>query len=202
MSCDIHTYLEVKKKVKGEERWVSADIYKKNEYYNIYNDETEEYYVVNVYNDRDYTAFGILANVRNYDNNETISEPKGIPEDTCKEIIKEYRKWGRDGHSHSYFTLRELLDYQEEHKKIPIKYSGLVDEEGLKKIEKGEFPDMWWSSSTDKSLVYTEWEMKVDKLEKIINNIKEHLLRIREFYSEENLLANADNIRLVFWFDN
>lgn len=71
---------------------------------------------------RNYNAFAMLANVRNGygfagvdtgDGFEPIDAPRGLPEDVSEEIEEESDRWGVDGHSHSYFTLRELLDLEE-----------------------------------------------------------------------------------------
>lgn len=73
-----------------------------------------------VYDGRNYDLFGILANVRNGRGFagiktglgfEPIDDPRGTPKDASPEYLKELETWGADAHSHSYFTLRELLDY-------------------------------------------------------------------------------------------
>lgn len=37
-----------------------------------------------------------------------MHEPKGLPDDCCDEINGESKRWGSDGHSHSWATLAEL----------------------------------------------------------------------------------------------
>ena len=200
MGCDIHIYLENKKTVEGKEKWVSADVYKKNRYYDEDDKYEKEFEFVEIYQDRDYSLFSLLADVRNYSKNEPISKPRGIPSDCCKEIMEEYERWGEDGHSHSYYTLKELLEYQS--KQVPVKYSGLVDDEGVKEIEKGNMPKYWCQWSSNEKLTYKEWEFKEDKLKPIIDKIYDRLKELWFYYTDEDITKDAEKIRIVFWFDN
>jgi hypothetical protein len=87
------------------EIWVSADIWTKK----IYGKET--YWEVNqMYRERNYYLFSILANVRNGFNIEPLDYPRGIPKDCSYGYSYMVNSWGGDGHSHSYFTLKELLE--------------------------------------------------------------------------------------------
>ena len=104
MGCDLQSFAE--RKLNG--KWLKVE------------EDSEPF------NWRSYSMFGFLANVRNYDCCEPISEPKGWPEDsvfldsmdeddffeffedkpmTNKECIERY------AHSWSYLTLKELLDF-------------------------------------------------------------------------------------------
>lgn len=59
---------------------------------------------------RNYRLFGALAGVREY-NMEIISDfAKGLPVDVSTEVCGISDSWGRDGHSHSYLTVKELID--------------------------------------------------------------------------------------------
>lgn len=59
---------------------------------------------------RNYRLFGALAGVRDY-NMETISDfAKGLPVDVSTEVCGISDEWGVDGHSHSYLTVKELID--------------------------------------------------------------------------------------------
>lgn len=115
MGCDIHFYVE-KQNTKG--KWVSADTWVDEE------DDGRRYkhvpYEKEFYNGRNYNLFAILANVRNgrgFAGCKTgegfvpIAQPRGVPKDACEEYIDQVAAMGADGHSHSWFTLRELLDY-------------------------------------------------------------------------------------------
>jgi len=70
--------------------------------------------------ERCYNTFAILAGVRNGrgfagcktgEGFSPISSPKGIPSDASREYRDEAKRWNGDGHSHSYLTLKELLEY-------------------------------------------------------------------------------------------
>lgn len=76
--------------------------------------EAEEFdynYYTFYHGGRNYRLFAVLAGVRNYADIEPIDDPRGIPEDSCKEIVKHVKYWDNDAHSKSYFTLKELLEF-------------------------------------------------------------------------------------------
>lgn len=95
-----------------EERWVSADEW---EFVDGYWDVP---YSKEFYNGRNYYLFSILAGVRG--DEQPIAYPRGIPEDCSSGYSYVTKQWSGDGHSHSYFTLKELLEvdwnfYQKEY---------------------------------------------------------------------------------------
>ncbi len=76
--------------------------------------------VPDFYEGRNYDDFAILASVRNgrgFAGIKTgggfnpIAEPRGVPKNATDEYKAEVRRWDCDGHSHSFITLKELLDY-------------------------------------------------------------------------------------------
>ena len=103
MGCDIHLHAEVRDE---DGVWKDETTY-----------ETEwigEYplQVNTIYDGRHYAIFAILAGVRNYYHGITpISPPRGLPDDVSTIVLAESENWGMDGHSHSYFTLEELEDF-------------------------------------------------------------------------------------------
>jgi len=89
-----------------EYSWVTAD-----KWTNIVENGEQDYWNADeYYNDRNYFLFSILADVRNSYDIKPISEPRGIPDDCCFPIKYVTNLWHGDGHSHSYFTLKELID--------------------------------------------------------------------------------------------
>ena len=89
-----------------EPRWVSADKWN-------YEGDDDGYWELS-YNDkfykgRNYSLFEILAGVRGDDDN-AIEPPRGIPDDASLGYKTVADQWDDDAHSHSYFTLDELLD--------------------------------------------------------------------------------------------
>ena len=83
-------------------RWVSAD--KWNSDKNGCRDNWEDQY----YDSRNYQLFSILAGVRG--EHSPIVEPSGIPEDVSTGYEYMCDQWEGDSHSHSYYTLTELLN--------------------------------------------------------------------------------------------
>jgi hypothetical protein len=64
------------------------------------------------YSERNYYMFSILANVRNDWGIIPIAMPKGFPVDVSSDVWNYSNdKYGRDGHSHSWLTVDELLAY-------------------------------------------------------------------------------------------
>lgn len=105
MGCDIHFYVE--KRVNGT--WVSADTWEKDAPYHE-----------NIYSDRNYSLFAILADVRNGhgfagvktgDGFVPICQPKGLPEDCSPEVKADSDNYGADGHSHSWHTVADIMAY-------------------------------------------------------------------------------------------
>ena len=83
------------------ERWVSADRWKK---------DGKNWVHEEVFWSRNYYLFSILADVRNSGDVQPICEPRGVPKDASSGYLHMVDRWEGDGHSHSYFTLEELLD--------------------------------------------------------------------------------------------
>ncbi len=125
MGCDIHFYTErftssndyegprdiskdrnnkIEEIVDGKpstERWVSADKWVKEDgSWTV--DWNKQYY-----GGRNYVLFSILADVRGGE--VPIDSPRGIPGDASIGYKYMCEKWDGDAHSHSYFTLDELL---------------------------------------------------------------------------------------------
>lgn len=128
MGCDIHFYVEkwtssnnyggprdlsddreqklneVLEDVPTKYRWVSADNWQieDGEWQIDWNDE--------YYGSRNYYLFSILADVRNIGEVEPLDYPRGIPNDSSIGYLYKCDQWDSDAHSHSYFTLEELLN--------------------------------------------------------------------------------------------
>ena len=109
MGCDIHFYTERRNTVTGQWEFVGEVIR-----------EGDWVTANSLYDGRNYNLFAILANVRNGrgfagvktgEGFEPISFPRGVPPDASAEYKSLSDQMDGDGHSHSYLTLRELLDY-------------------------------------------------------------------------------------------
>jgi hypothetical protein len=163
MGCDIHLFVE--KKVEGS--WVAADKWEKDKYggNSLRVDNS-------FYDDRNYSLFAILADVRNGsgfagcdlgDGFNPISKPKGLPKDVCHLIGKEFAEWGCDGHSCSWHTLEDLLNY--DWTQI-TKRRGFIDainyaEWSIYDKDAGDSPKNWCGGVSGQSIRHiTEAEMK------------------------------------------
>ena len=62
------------------------------------------------YMGRNYSLFGVLGNVRNYDNLNPIFSDRDLPDDVSQEICDMSDDWGMDAHSHNYLYLDEIID--------------------------------------------------------------------------------------------
>lgn len=63
---------------------------------------------VEIYEDRNYELFGILAGVRGI--RTPISDPKGLPVDVTDAVKRLYDLWGLNNHSASWLTFDEIWD--------------------------------------------------------------------------------------------
>lgn len=204
MGCDIHLYTERK----FNNKWWCTDHFKLNKYYNKEDEFESKWECVHIYDDRNYAAFGALADVRNYYNNDVIDMPRGLPIDVSKRIKKEADSWGMDGHSHSWFTARELFDYQKLHNEIH--YQGMLNPEDVKKLdEEGITPTSWCQWTNISGAEYRKWTEKGCVLDGLIERVKDRMAEefsIYDFCSdeekEEKYNKYADDFRIVFWFDN
>ena len=93
----------------GKSKWVTADLFYKPRW----RCEGEpEFKVYHAYRGRYYDLFATLADVRNGSGNEFIDSPRGLPSDCCETVKSEHDWCSEDWHSASWFTLKELKDWQ------------------------------------------------------------------------------------------
>ncbi|QNJ56010.1 hypothetical protein SEA_RASPUTIA_120 [Microbacterium phage Rasputia] len=194
MGCDIHTLAEVRREVYDSEKrefvpapegtpWeaITASVFTSPYFHE---DEPRSIYNTPLtnepYNGRNYVLFSLLADVRNtrhtsnifdssmeYEERDAIlpiALPKGTPDDASKKWRKEVKRWGRDFHSNSYFTLQELLDAIE-----AGAFNQSITERGyvslgqyLDYMEKGVTPQSWSSYTSADSMKTEEWEALSD----------------------------------------
>lgn len=164
MGCDIHMFVEYRPK----DAWMNGDYFLPED--PSVADSPRK--LIELYGDRDYPLFAVLANVRAYNLEECIDYPRGLPDDVTKYVKDVYKIWELDAHSTSYFTLQELIDFDEEHE--PRDYIGrhilrpLIDRLKQRADELNLIYDFQWSTKRD----------------------------------TQELRNKANNIRIVFWFDN
>ena len=130
MGCDIHFFVEryttepdtsngpkdvsayreerINSIIAGDDvkpRWVSVDKWK-----NIKDGDYSYWDCDHFYDNRNYWLFYFLADVRSGPK-QPIDDPRGVPEDASDSYKYIVNDWKGDGHSHSYFTLSELLSF-------------------------------------------------------------------------------------------
>lgn len=206
MGCDIHMFIEVNKRGK----WVMS-----GERSSI---------------SRDYRLFSLLANVRNYnDRMKPLSEPRGVPDDASAGYKKEVKRYGVDGHSHSYFTVEEIRKHPWNDRKHTAK--GWIPLGDFIKLKNRDDPnyrmpylyDSDPSSIPGRKLVSKEEMESLARLgplnnssddDKVMNTIFTYMEiefsdadmcgEFVDMVNEvvENLKVSEKDIRLVFYFDN
>lgn len=112
MGCDSHPCIEVYSRGAWRLRYCRGAFYRQREKQGLSYEEMDalksSYY--KALDRRNYTLFAILADVRNFDGAIAPLFPgRGLPENAAKRTFKEIPEDG-DYHSHTYFTLGELLD--------------------------------------------------------------------------------------------
>lgn len=204
MGCDIHMHVEYK--WNGE--WLCGDYFRLRKNSTV---DRPEYMYADIYGNRNYALFAMLANVRNYGDTEYIDEPRGLPED-CTDFVKEdYEWWIGDAHSCSYFTLKELIDFHK--RNVPLRRSGLLSPEQLDDLDnRGITPDHWCQGTNRPGYERRYWNEKNEVLVPLIEKLKDRANELGIIYSfywdRYDEIFNtkgyylADDIRIVFWFDN
>lgn len=190
MGCDIHLYKE--KRVNGQ--WVTCEkwIDKYNEGYLDVNWEER-------YTDRNYNLFGLLAEGVRTDH-ELAFPCRGVPHNACPEYQALVKRWGVDGHSHSYLYLDELKELLERLKSSKTCIKGMMDAGQWKELQeeaKKENPD--W----DKLFPYCKWTNRNDYVNFQVDVPSSYMVG----QAVEKIIKSfdgidGDNHRIVFFFDN
>lgn len=190
MGCDIHSYVEVMK----NQRWI------------LHTPEPG-------YTWRDYGMFGILAGVRMRGFN-PMAKHRGLPKNVSKEVKELADEYGGDGHTHSYLTLKEILDYDYD-QTIPL--HGVLSAKKYDQWDKKSTPYLDYANSEyvlmpeaykllkqnnalDKNVDYyikTTWN---SPYRSFVNGDWWAFVERLKGYAEE--FGGNENVRYIFWFDN
>lgn len=210
MGTDIHVRVEYQPFADGE--WHDGDFYRRNPYYGKDGHDDElEFEKEGVCEERDYFRFALLADVRNEDVSDReriqpISRPRGVPTDCCAKVLDDIEQWRDDGHSHSYFTLKELMEWYVSHKQVFTVTGFLSPEATLALDSQGIIPEMWCGWTSDKTWAQRTWEMEVDVIGPVIEAMKKRGIELLNwgcpYDFEKDKRRIKDRIRIVFWFDN
>lgn len=143
MGCDIHMYFEVKDHETNKWYCLIANEHANYDLPNELAKYDEDYFLrvvsqnessdisrivssfeghKEIRTGRNYDMFSLLAGVRDYGDCAPISKPRGLPEDVSEYIKYLSDRWGCDGHSHSYYTLKELNRHMDKIKKYGESY--------------------------------------------------------------------------------
>ena len=194
MGCDMHVYVEKKKKGK----WMSAQGLMKTE-----EGEMDVPYPDKVYNGRNYELFGFLTEgkVRS-DPQIYAGKLKGFPKDASPEIKKIFESWESDGHTPNYFTLEELEKIDWDNLTIPE--SGLMEKKQWTKFNKSmKLKNQEWSlrfpyceMTTQAGHEQHEWKVPIKVA---FGDFYERVVRMLSYYDWK---CKKHEVRIVFWFDN
>lgn len=243
MGCDIHLFVEVKDE---DGVWQSADTWVEE----AEEDEDAEGNVVakgtrkevdykaSFYHGRNYNLFAILANVRNGvgfagcdlgNGFNYIAEPRGLPDDATENVVACSERWGVDGHSHSYFTVQELLNfdwtqtsilrgwvdaetfrdwnsYGREYGEGPKSYCGMVGGGGVKHVTVAEMEKLVAKLPRRPEKLTPEQQKDIARTYCQAEWTQHYYEVASEFWSRviPRLLhlGTPDRVRIVFWFDN
>jgi hypothetical protein len=175
MGCDIHLYVE--RLVEGHWQAVANPDEPDSDQYRNW-----------LWDGRSYRLFAILADVRNYDGLEPISEARGLPEDVS-EPIRQLASGAPDCHSFTWLGVGELLDFEWESRAgemtrcVPPEEAEAFRKTGTKPLNyalaSATWPELTWE------VTYRD----------CASGLLEALERLRA-------LAEPQDLRLVFWFDN
>lgn len=211
MGCDIHPCVELKNE---EGRWEAVMPVDEDNRYGKWREPGEPSTYQWTF-DRDYDAFALMANVRNYGHTSPISEPRGLPKDVTPEVAGELEEDG-DLHSHSWLMLPEILTVLDPKKKV--KKAGIVDETTFKEyLESGTPPQSYCQGIGGPNRV----TVSVKEMTQILKGKKprnpqlsysvdmkweaplmEEAPNLLEFVERVKKLGDSERIRIVFAFDN
>ncbi len=173
MGCDIESYVEIKKKDTWE---------KVGDYFSLFESEKKLFKKDKIdmpFRNRNYSLFGFLADVRNYDQSTPLSPPKGLPLDISKDVFYKFQEWENDNFAASFFTLKELLDFDYEQK--------------------------FWNKRMSTRDSYNQLHYQKSGVEKngvLISYRKNLGENYFDVLNEMLGLGSPQNIRVVFWFSN
>ncbi len=129
----------------------------------------------------DYSMYAFFADVRNYDHCQPLSQTRGLPKDLSSEVLAEYNEYPGQW-SESYFTLKELLDFDYDQTFWNRRIERTYQEKGY--------------TSTDGAALAEEGEGKIISYR---DNLGENYFKCLEILKT---LGEPDDVRIVFSFDN
>lgn len=224
MGTDIHFYAETRPTETSD--WSSVDQRKLDEFMGI----LAVPFGKSFYSSRNYDLFAILADVRNgtgfagvptSSGFNPISPPRGLPAKLDPRIQEQADSFASDGHSHSWFTLDEILAFDWTQTVTKFGVVSLVEYAEWKRwrASAGLGPEEYSAhvaGSSVRHITQPEANDLVDNGEAELPKYEFTYIKIswqstysmlcREFWYSTipRLLAlgRPENTRIVFWFDN
>lgn len=212
MGCDIHMYVE--KRVNG--RWVKLSGFLSSMYDKDSKYFSEERFLKSdeIFSCRNYSLFSLLAGVREYEDNEPIISPRGVPSDVSPEVEKEISEWGCNGHTHHWYTLNELLDFDWISRKT--NHAGFVSVNEYRRFKEDGEPYGWCKGISGPPIISNS-EMDdllasghIEKFGSPYTYIKWTTVNEYQYFQdhvfpqlkERSSEPDFSDVRIVFWFDN
>lgn len=214
MGCDIHLKVEIRN---GEGWKSSGEVFDRPEWSSGKGKCDDPYF------GRNYYLFGLLAGVRDEIEGGPIAKPRGIPKDASKKVKDEHSEWNGDAHTASWLTLKELLDFDWDSGSVR---KGIVDATQYKEFKKKGKPSGWCggvgggmtkiveNSQMDSLLAAGYDKLKLEgeawsllpHFYTAISWKETHRSACSDFLTtvipQLKKLADPENVRIVFWFDN
>jgi len=178
-----------------------------------------------VYHDRNYSLFGQLADVRNYNGYEPVAEPRGLPDDLSPELRALFdERHGLDydtveeqygsvpgDHTPSHLSVRELVEYRDKHASSDMVWNGVVSWEEFKKLRERKyvgFPECWCAATSARTITQEEAEQLEDGTRPAVlvswrtGYLEGCMSFWGEYLDELSKVGGPDNVRIVFNFDS
>lgn len=219
MGRDIHAFIEVRKSKKSA--WEFFGNFYEDDFKLIKSKSLDRYIpiIFELSKGRNYFLFAILAGFNNENNVRTIKETSGLPEGLSFGTKVQKVFWNH-GHSHNWFTLKELMDYDWNQTQS---FTGIVNLNEFKTyLEKG-WPDAFMDSDTcleDLDPIFCtskDMERALRAENSLISEANESRMFTRltwersyremcdyfvRSFERLKTLGDPENIRIIIWFDN
>ncbi|UOF77352.1 hypothetical protein [Caudoviricetes sp.] len=214
MGCDIHLYVERNEGGNWAQAlppadWCSNRLERTTK-------EIKSYDQGKWFWDRHYELFAWLADVRNYHDQEPLADKRGLPENVSAPVKAESDDYGCDGHSHTWFTVAELMAGLEG---LVAKHGGAINviDYAEWKASGSAFPRSWCKSSSAPNISEADFAAgKRPQIEKgsplawALFTIecawevpgRVAFERFSKLLAELTKLGDPKDTRLVFWFDD
>jgi hypothetical protein len=173
MGCDIHGYIERKKKPEeGKHNWPFWEL------------------ACRVYGNRNYTFFGVLNNVRE----ELAMFPdRGFPDDASGDLEAIYEHWEGDGHSHSWISRKEVEFAVSS--EATVKITRFWSNSQIERLKKGDWDAMYPCCGGTSQPDWAEATFEVPVSAVGVKREFELILKEMDRFPEYDT-------RFVFFFDN